>query len=292
MTTWVIPGPKVDAPNEVVREVTISTDETRSRSSTTWMRVRLGVRSGDYTSFIGEYDQSDHNLNKGTPRSLLDERWKNLRLKAGQELILEMSNLGGADPHGLSAHFQISPSGGTGNELRPNLSTDTATLPQDVRPVVDAIIEQSNRKDAVGRHDTIPITAPIPALIPYPAFAADTDHEEPSESIQDLTYNDGTATVTVTVPAGGGSVYVIVDAAMTIMHAGALAWGYLAIGDGTNDYGEQIGSVRTSEDVANVATSWAGTITATTTFKIRHKYAMSAPQVERETISYLACAIT
>ncbi|MCP3975967.1 MAG: hypothetical protein GY720_15915 [bacterium] len=150
MGTWTIPGPVIDKDNTILRTVRLASESDRARSVTDWNRVRVGVRDGAYVSYIGSWDQSSNKIDQGNPRPLLGARRKNMRLRSGQQIIIEMKDAGSpSDPTDMAVTLQLALDGARTGRRRPLIKTGGGS----------SLADRINESGMHERKVRIPITA-------------------------------------------------------------------------------------------------------------------------------------
>ena len=128
---------------------------------------------------------------------------------------------------------------------------------------------------------TVPLTNPAGAESP---FFAEDDYDATGAAISSTTFTNGVVAVTVTMPSWATTGYVHATASADMVASGGAGVGHIAIGDGTTDHNEQAITTSTTEG-RHVTTSYAGEITATTTFTIRFKITTNNATFNRQTIA-------
>jgi hypothetical protein len=109
--------------------------------------------------------------------------------------------------------------------------------------------------------------------------------DQTTDNVSSTSYVDGAVSITVAPPAGGVA-SVAVHAQMTCVPSAATTTDmYLAIGDGTSEYGEQFESHDDTSHDEVVATSYCTSITETTTFVNRVKRSGGNFDMNRQTMS-------
>ena len=59
MSERLIPGPIIDRPNVVLHHLKLYSVVERLASTSNYHKVEVGFQEGDYTTWIGEWDQSE-----------------------------------------------------------------------------------------------------------------------------------------------------------------------------------------------------------------------------------------
>ena len=283
MSTWKLAGPSFDASNELLRDVRIISPVGRTRSKTNNYRVRVGVREGDFITYVGTWDQANNSLSAGTSRRVLDDSRRGMRLRDGWKLEVEIRQIGSpSDIVGSSVEFVFDRTGSVSGKEKPMVSSQ-ATTGYDTAEDLAVLI---NRQKLGERRAQVPLVKETPATSTSVTVQASDDNDATGGVISSTSFTDGAVSVTVTAST---TTYVQVVASCQAESSGAGRF-WLAIGDGTTDHNEIEAFYAAGSANSAAATSYAGTVTADTTFKIRLKTdgVGGNPTVEDQTISVLA----
>lgn len=271
--TWTLTGVDVVSPTA------------RNKSTSAYYKIRVGMREGGNTTWVGSWSQAASGLAAGTSLGLLETSRRGMRLKEGSSGVVEVTKVGSpADIVGMAVTFRMQRVGDSRGSVKPIVNT-----PATDDPAMRAVIDHLNTGSGEVIH-SVPLVAETPAAATVTTPAAYHDYESSAATVSSTTYIDGRVSVTVTVPSGATSVYVLVNAFATIDGNAAAAIGHLAIGDGSSELVEtrvRTGGVGWGRS-ANV--SYAATITSDTTFKTRVKRTTANADFTWEGISALAVA--
>ncbi len=129
MGTWTLAGPVIDKDNMVLKSARLVSESDRARNGSDSHRLRVGIREGQYVSFIGTWDQASNKLTKGKQRGLLSSARANMRLRAGTQIIVEARALGSpATPADMAVTLRLALDGARTGALRPLVRAGPASL--------------------------------------------------------------------------------------------------------------------------------------------------------------------
>lgn len=268
MATWTLRGPAFDSSNEVLRDVRIITSTDRARNTTNYYRVRVGIRDGDYVSYIGTYDQSLNRLGKGVSLRILNDSRIGMRLRDGWKLEVEVRDTGEpADIVGTSVEFVFDKVGSVSGAEKPLvLSQASGGTGHDTTEDATVLI---NRNRLSERRAQVQLIKPTVSTAGIVSVAQYEDEQTSADTTTAAAFEDGPVSITVLAPANK-TTHVSVYAHCT--HSSDSGRNVLAIGigDGTTDHNEARSSAgAASGNEGFVSTRLDTSITADTTYTLR-----------------------
>lgn len=158
-TTWTIAGPVIQKDNEVLKSAAIVTETSRARNNTSYHKIEVGVRNGEYTSYLGEWSQAANKLDKGVERELLPANKREKRLRRGQQIILRVTSAGSPDsPTDMAVTIKTTLDGAVTGKVRPLVSVGTEVNDEQSREAIDSVVSRVNESgmaDSVSRIQVI-----------------------------------------------------------------------------------------------------------------------------------------
>lgn len=148
MASVVLNGPvvPVGVHNTVLNGVVIHSPVGRSRSPTDFYTVDVGVREGEFTDWIGTYNQSEQLLAGATPTPMLAEGRSGMRLRSGQALVVRISLTGTPDTiRGSRVTFSLGLVGGRDGVAKPLVSSGVSVAEPNTRVSLAALERQINQ---------------------------------------------------------------------------------------------------------------------------------------------------
>lgn len=140
-------GPVVptDTHNQVLRSALLHSPIERTKSEASYHVLKIGVREGAYTSWIGTWDQSAQRVEAATPTSVLDASRVGMRLKAGQALVVQITTYGSpASLDGSRVNFTLGLVGGRDGPAKPLVAAGSAVVDPGSRVAFAALERQIN----------------------------------------------------------------------------------------------------------------------------------------------------
>ncbi len=147
MSEITLNGPVVrsDAHNVVLRDALIHSPEDLPTSPTDHHKVDIGVRDGEFTSWIGSLDLSTDVVEAATPRSVLNSDRLGMRLKAGQAIVTRVQAIGTpASLKGSRINFRLGRVGGRYGPKKPLVSSGADAEDPNARTALAALEAQIN----------------------------------------------------------------------------------------------------------------------------------------------------
>lgn len=115
-------GPVIgtDKHNVVLRSALFASPAARAPNPTDYVKIEVGTARGAFFNLIGSWNQQTDRVNQQDPIELLDPDRINMRLSAGQILVVKLTTGGTPDTvQGAKVTFRLSLVGGRTGELKP-----------------------------------------------------------------------------------------------------------------------------------------------------------------------------
>lgn len=285
MATYVHRVHTVTLPNESLRKVTLSSEQDRAASIAAYYGIRVGIARGDDTDYIAEYDGAADSLTAREPVDLTGSSNVDVLLQEDDALVVEVTKNGTPSQSltGLTVEIQMNLVGG--DSERPGALFAAAGMVVDTRTraAVDGLVSQLNRSGVQSWTVAVPLIDPDTA----PAIDASDSYTAVKQDVAaGGALENGTVSVTVTLPAGRTTGYAKVTAQANVLADSGAGSAFMAIGDGTTDHNEH--GVSTPAGVGqNVTSSISVEVAATTTFRTRHRAETGSVDVNRQSIAVL-----
>lgn len=212
MSTWTIPGGDIDTDSLVLRGIKLATTNNRDRNTDDYLTIKIGYSDGPRTSYIGEWTQRTHRLNKGTPLELLHPNALDKRLIKGYSFVIVMETTGVVpDSRDMAITFHAERVGGTSAQERALLAGAD-----------ESSAEQVNRSGLTKETWTVPLvnqfdSSNLDVTVKDENDSATDDHATLTLATASYVYG---AAVTLT-PATPGDTYV------------AMVWANCTVNPGT-----------------------------------------------------------
>lgn len=164
MASVVINGPVVgaDTDNQVLRAALFHSTTERLPSATNYHVIEIGVREGAYTSWIGTWNQSTQKVDAATPTSVLNEGRADMRLKAGQAIVVRVTAYGTpATLSGSRINFTLGLVGGRDGTAKPLVASGAAVADPNSRVAIAALERQINTGGLADWDEAVQITDPV-----------------------------------------------------------------------------------------------------------------------------------
>lgn len=262
MTTIELHGEKIERANTVLRDAVFHSPSTRLTSQTDYHKVEVGMREGEFTTWLGSWDQSSQKAEGGVGVGILPQARLGMRIAKDRILVVRVTQTGApATLLGSRVDLALGLVGGHGGAVSPLVSTGSALSDLATQARLGALERQVNTG---GLSEW---TVPVQLLDPT-ADDADVETQQ-SYSTGDVAITAAAGltstavTITFTKPAWAATGYVDVTGVASLIGAGAGA-GALAIYDGTTAHNTLGFTISTAAVLAS--TGYNGTITATTTY--------------------------
>lgn len=265
--------------NMVLRDAMFHSPIQRLPSKTDNHVIEVGLRQGEFTTWIGTWDQAGQRVDGGSPVSVLDMGRTNMRLTAGYALVVRCSSTGTPQTlRGSRLTFTLSLVGGRTGEIKPLVASGAGVADPNSRVAIAALERQVNTGGLASWDDAVELIDPV-----------DGEVYTSSDTSQTITAGaataDGLASVEVLVPNDESRGVLVMASASYLGNGGTSALN-LYIGDGTTDHGV-MAATATATVKGTPSTSYAGRIEETTTFKVRFDCATNNALIQNQTISVL-----
>jgi len=146
--TITLNGPVVrrGAHNVVLRDALLHSPTGRATSATDSHLVEIGVREGEYTTWIGAWDQETRQIDGGTPASILDSVRLGMRLREFQAIVIRVTTTGTpASLKGSRINFRLGRVGGRDGPATALVATDITPTDANTRTALAAVSRQINQ---------------------------------------------------------------------------------------------------------------------------------------------------
>lgn len=131
--------------NVILRGAFLHSPVSRSRPAADFYKIKVGVAKGAYTTWVGEVDQSTQKISAGEPLSMLDEGSEELRLMAGQMLVVKAIATGTPETlAGARVNFRMARVGGRHGAVKPLVDTGVDLEDPDSQTAIEAVRRQVN----------------------------------------------------------------------------------------------------------------------------------------------------
>lgn len=154
----------------MLREALLHSPVERLASTTSYHVIRIGVREGANTSWVGTWDQSEQKVEGATPTSILDTDRKGMRLKAGQAIVVLISTFGvPVSLEGSRINFTLALVGGRDGAAKPLVASGAAVADPNSRTALAALERQINEGGLSEWDDPVQLQDPV-ALVEVGTF--------------------------------------------------------------------------------------------------------------------------
>lgn len=131
--------------NVVLKDAVLHSPRDLPRDFYDYSIIKIGVREGDYTTWIGTWNQSEQKVDAAAPVSVLDTSRKGMRLKEKQAVVVEVYSEGSPEKlDGARINFRMAQVGGHYDGAGPLVSGASRVEDIEVRSAVQAIERQVN----------------------------------------------------------------------------------------------------------------------------------------------------
>lgn len=164
MAEIVINGPVIASGvhNTVLRKALMHSPVARAVSSSDYHIVRVGVREGEYTSWVGTWNQAEQSLEGATPSPILDTGREGMRLKAGQAIVVKVTTVGTPAPlTGCRVNFTLGLVGGRDGQARPLVASGSMVADANSRAALAALERQINEGGLADWEEAVQIADPV-----------------------------------------------------------------------------------------------------------------------------------
>lgn len=117
----------------------------REKSSASYHRVQVGVREGEYTTWVGEWDQRSQRIGECESLTALNPERASMRLRSGQSVVVKVTQDGGpVSLRGATITLGLAFVGGRAGEIRPLVTASVGVADQGTRRALSAVERQMN----------------------------------------------------------------------------------------------------------------------------------------------------
>lgn len=276
-------GPVVpsDTHNMVLREALFHSPIERLPSPSSYHVIEVGIREGDYTTWIGTWDQSEKKVAAATPTSILDDARPGMRLKADQALVVRIATVGTpASLVGSRINFRLGLVGGRDGVARPLVASGAAIADVNSRAAIAALEKQINTGGLADWEDPVALQDPSGGEV-YDSYSSSNHTVTAAAAVA-----AGLVSVAVVVPTGETRL-VLITGDGTVQGSGGATVLNFWIYDGTTD--NNGGTVAAaSATKTGFAIGYSVKITASTTFSLRFTCTTNNATVNPHAIHALA----
>lgn len=168
MASIVLNGPVIrdGEHNLVLRDALFHSPEDRYYTDGDYHTVEVGIREGQYTSWIGTWGGSRQYAQGGVPISILNDGRNDMRLKANQVIVIRVTCVGVPGTiEGAKVNFRLGRVGGRDGPVKPLVDAGSSVGDANSRVAVAALERQvntgglSNWEDSVQLHDPVVLAA-------------------------------------------------------------------------------------------------------------------------------------
>ena len=147
MVSTTLDGPVVprDVHNIVLRDVRFHSPIKRVTSTTNFALITIGIREGEYTTWVGSWDQSSQSIEGASPSSALDDARHGMRLKSEQSVVVKVEVTGSPQTlQGARVNFLLARVGGRSGQARPLVAAGAQVADADTATALSALETQVN----------------------------------------------------------------------------------------------------------------------------------------------------
>ncbi len=174
-TTFDVIGPvvPVDSHNTILRDALLKTASARGPSVTDYHVIKIGVREGEFTTWVGEWTQVSQKVAASVPVSVLYPERLGMRLKAGWALVARVAATGAPTAiRGSSITFRMALVGGRDGPAKALVTGSAGISDANQRSAVALMERQINTGGLAQWDETLdlvdPPTTPGPvSRLPY-----------------------------------------------------------------------------------------------------------------------------
>jgi len=131
--------------NVILRDAVLHCPNSLPHSTTDYNVVKIGIREGSYTEWVGTWDQSTQSIDAAVATSILNSDRLGMRLKENQAIVIYVSETGGpATLAGSRVNFRMAEVGGHYDAAGPLVSGSGRIVDVETRSAVKAIERNIN----------------------------------------------------------------------------------------------------------------------------------------------------
>jgi hypothetical protein len=164
MSTVTLNGPVVarGVHNVVLRDAVFHSPVSRDASAVSYHHITVGIREGEYTSWVGSWDQSVQSIEAGEPRSVLNDGRAGMRLKAGQAIVVMVETVGSpATLSGSRLNFTLALVGGRDGPAKPLVAAGALLADSNSRTALATIERQINDGGLSEWEEAVQLVDPV-----------------------------------------------------------------------------------------------------------------------------------
>lgn len=158
-----IDGPVIpaDADNQVLRDAFFHSPIQRLVNVNAYHTIDVGVREGQYTDWIGTWDQSKQRVDGGAPTSILDVDRKGMRMVAGRALVVRVTITGSPTSlRGAAVTLRMALVGGRDGPAKALVAAGAKINDPTTRTAISALERQINTGGLAQWDETVPLMDP------------------------------------------------------------------------------------------------------------------------------------
>ena len=166
MPSIVISGPTVKegVHNVMLRAAKFHSPTDRTASATSYYTISIGIREGDYTDWIGSWDQSTQIATAAEPISVLDSGNTDYRLKEKQAVVVRIVSEGTpATLEGSRVNFRLARVGGRDGPAKPLVAPGVEVAEPDSK-VALAVMQRQINQTLSEWEESVPLRDPVPLV--------------------------------------------------------------------------------------------------------------------------------
>jgi hypothetical protein len=167
MAELVLNGPAIprDTHNVVLRDALIHSPVARGISRTDYYKVDVGVREGEFTTWIGTWREDEQPLASATPLCILDDDRRSMRLREKQSIVVRITPEGTpASLVGTRVNFRLGRVGRKDGANKALVSGGASVRDANTRTALSTMERQINTvlsewEDGVQLRDPVPLVS-------------------------------------------------------------------------------------------------------------------------------------
>ncbi len=148
MPEFVINGPVIASGvhNVVLQDALFHSPKERRSSATDYYVIQIGIREGEFTSWVGTWSQNTQKVDGADPTSILDDGRPGMRLKANQAIVVKVTPTGTpATLSGSRINFRLARVGGRDGTAKPLVSSGVASADANTQTALATLERQVNK---------------------------------------------------------------------------------------------------------------------------------------------------
>jgi hypothetical protein len=168
MAQLTINGPAIrtGVHNLVLRDALIHSPVERRNSTVAYHTIKVGIREGNYTTWIGTWDESTQSIKACEPKSVLDTGRVGMRLKADQACVVQITTTGTPDSlRGSRISFHVARVGGRDGQAKPLVLGGASVSDVNSRVAIRALERQINDGGLAEWEDGVQLDDPVGLVV-------------------------------------------------------------------------------------------------------------------------------